>query len=496
MKKHITLIFFLLTAFSFSSQAQEVDMKIAEVINSEKWSELRSYYEEHKSEIQSPVIDLTSKMFISYAYNRPQQCIDAGMKLMVEHSAELGESIFSVHYLVVKSMIQTERYEESVALANSMYEALRAAGDTVSDNYTLVNYLRRYSEYCRKIGGEMLYIPSGRDEVLRFKGNSSILLDGTINGQETEMLFDTGAGANIIMRNYAEKLGLKPIEGLNSTVAGIGRADVDQVFVDSLTLGGMVFRNVPFMIVDADTGHEKADSMLLKLKPVIGQSFIRKFGEVQVDFCDSTFTVPAQLTSMPFDESNINYNLTGTWDFAIKVGGDYVYLNFDTGAWDLSLNCNFYKQFKDYVDAVGRVDSLRVGGVGGWYKTETRVIPDFHYFMVDGREFVADSVHVSTEKDMSEKRYGMFGVDAMSKSRKMIINVKDMFIDFIPYIDKPDLGEGKKSKDVVIRLNGKPDLGENYKEGMIQSAGLLTGPTIENRFVNRGGHVQAETLWQ
>lgn len=495
MNKLLVILLGIICFSRFTFGQESVDDRLGEIINNEDWNFLSEYYEEKKDSINSPFMDALARFFVSYTSNDMVPAAEAAMTLLGQYPNELGESIFSVYYYATNIYRQLEQYEMVVDLVDSMQQACREGGVVLANSDVLFDFPRNYAKYCIKTGGEMLYEPSGKDESVGFTGNGSILLDGEINGIQHKMLFDTGAGVNIMVREYADRFGFKGIEGLNVFVEGFGKADAEITFADSVRIGNMLFRNVPFYIVDADTGHEKADSALRLLGPVIGQPFLKRMKEVQIDFRDSLFTVPSKQTTMPFKHSNISYNMNGIFDFTVMSGGERLKLNFDTGSASTSLNVSFYDRLKEYVESVGIRDSLRIGGVGGWIETDAYIIPEFHYNLSDGREFVADSVHVCTSKTYSLGEDGTFGIESCASNRKVIINVEDMFIDFIPDINAYLDVDVENSRDIIIPVgnSNKPDDVIPLPDNSNFNQGALRGPTIETRFVNKGGQLEPQT---
>lgn len=496
MKKHF-MSFVLGAVFALAANAQTpADIRVGELINTEKWNQLHEYYDEHKNEMQVPFLDVLARFFIAYTSNDMQTASELGINLVENYSSELGESIFSTSYLTADAFIELGMYDNAIALSESMKKACEEAGFMPDNSKVLFDYPVRYARYCKEHGGEMLYEPTGKDETVKFTGEGQILLDGTINEGRHKLLFDTGAGVNVMISEYADSIGIKSIDGLGMTVNGLGNEQSRIAFVDSVRIGNMLFRNVPFHIVDVDTGHEKADSALKLLGPVIGQPFIKKMKEVRIDFKDSLFTVPAVPTRIPFEKSNLNYTLGKIFNFTVDVAGNEINLNFDTGGQGMDLTSSFYNRFKDYVESVGVRDSLRVAGIGGWRRMDTYCIPEFHYTMIDGREFTADSVHVSTNTEYQTGYDGLIGVDACSRNRKVIINVEDMFIDFIPDVDASlNVKIENRKRHVIMGGNAGIDEELRSQQRPANVPSYSTGPTIETRFVNNGGHVEAKTVY-
>lgn len=474
--------------------SQETDMRMGELVNSEDWFALRAYYDAHGKDLQSPFIDEVAKYFIAYSFNQPDTILSIAPDLLQNHSAELGSSIFSFYYLYNSALLGKGEYAASSQLSKAFEDAYKAAGDSVSEDYRSMCYAIRYSDYCDSIGGQFLVSRPEGDITVPFEGEDQILLPGKFNGRDESFLFDTGAGVNVVVENIADELGLKPVSGLVSSVGGFGIEQAKLAFADSIQIGGMTIRNVPFCIVPVDTGHEKADSVLRKLRPVIGQPFLKKVEEVQIDFAAKTFTVPAKLTPKPSWAGNICYNTSGIFNFRMMFGEQPLTLNFDTGAQGMYLNARFYEKNREYVEKAGVRDSVRMAGIGGWLKVNTYTLPEFRGMMLDGREFVTDTISVGTDDAGKDAYDGAFGVNSCAEYRKVIINVRDMFIDFVPYLKGMDAAARPDVAELDIRLSGKvKDCGHtDFPTEVCPSPD--NSPTVETRFVNRGGYVEAVTV--
>ncbi len=451
----ITTIILALTPLL--AMPQSADERAAALMNNEDWHSLRDFYYEHGGEIASPVLGATVRFLTDHFGNRTNSAVQSGAELLNNYQNELGGSLHGLTFLYATALDNAGQPGMAAGLMGQYADAMAASGDTTSREHATAAFFRDYYGHCAEIGGEVKFERPAEDAVVPFKGDGIIILSGSIDGTATDLWFDTGAGVNVITESQAGLFNLQRTDIKGATVNGYGPEDASVAFADSVRIGGMVFRDVPFYIVPINTGHPKADSALAQMPPVIGVQLIRRMQEVRLDFEDSTLTVPARLTPMPFEQSNVCFNNAGGLELRITSHGRLVDVVFDTGAGFMTLNANYYADNRDYVDSVGVADSLRTAGVGGWRMSRTRVLPRLEY-QVGDRTFTTDSVPVEIDHADSWLAQGLFGVKECAANGTVTINLKDMFIDFMPHGQATDARPDKvPAYDTSLAVSQKAD---------------------------------------
>lgn len=276
-------------------------------------------------------------------------------------------------------------------------------------------------------------------------GQHSIEMDGSINGREGRFLFDTGAGGNLITPELAKKYGLRSLDA-DITVGGVGGLKQgDYAIADTLRIGGMAWVNVPFAVIDARTGHDEADkfSEKFQLPPVIGLPVMFCMQEIQLDFEHRELIIPTTQTSSPWGKSNLLRTDTEGLQLKTTIDiGHPVYLHFDTGSYYTYMQPAWYNRHQKEVDSAGVPDSLRMAGIGGVAITRTYRLPQMKFHIGNGIATI-DSVKVNTGIDLHTGQMkshgtedGVLGLNALEKFSKVIINLKDMYMETIPYAEK------------------------------------------------------------
>ena len=211
----------------------------------------------------------------------------------------------------------------------------------------------------------------------------------------------------------------------------------------------MAWINVPFYVVDLQTGHAEADRLGkdLQLPPVVGLPILLRMQEIQLDFARREFVIPAVPMPSPLRESNMIR--TDSECLQVKVAdetGAPLYFHFDTGSYYTNMQPAWYGRHRKEVEAVGIPDSLRQAGIGGVSITRSYILPQKEFRIGSGTA-VLDSVGVNTGIDLhtgqldkaafsNGQEDGFLGLNLLEKFSKVIINLKDMYLEAIPYTDK------------------------------------------------------------
>ena len=109
------------------------------------------------------------------------------------------------------------------------------------------------------------------------------LENSTINGNNADITFDTGAGVNMISDSLARKFNLIPIDGY-VTVAGVGQRKGQFAIAKEVKVGNITVNDVPFVIMDFKTGNAKADQFAGNFSIIMGSELMLQLKDLTVDF--------------------------------------------------------------------------------------------------------------------------------------------------------------------------------------------------------------------
>lgn len=451
MFKKICTIFCLLV--SLSIQAQNADVRVGQLINESNWFELEQALKTTSSDSISPFLRQLATAMTHHYFNRPDSACVVLYDLLSNHQQELGDYTMNMVLLYSANLARTGHYNDAADLLQNLYSQLAAMG---MDSIQIAPYRSQAQQYRALAACGPFYQPLHKPGeyhipmVIESKGGQhSIEMDGSINGKEGRFLFDTGAGENLITPKLAKEYGLRFLD-TDITVAGVGGLkEGGYAIADTLRIGGMTWLNVPFAVIDTHTGHEEADKYNEKyqLPPVIGLPVMLCMQEIQLDFARRELVIPAIPTPNPLGRSNLIR--TDTEGLQLKTAdesGHPVYLHFDTGFYYTNMEPTWYNRHRQEVDAAGVPDSLRVAGIGGVAITRTYKLPQMK-FQIGNDTATIDSINVNTGIDLhtGQRRNtdvskgtedGVLGLNALEKFSKVILNLKDMYMEAVPFAEK------------------------------------------------------------
>lgn len=438
---------------SINIQAQNADVRVGQLINESNWFELEQTLKTTPADSISPFLRQLATAMTHHYFNRPDSACVVLYDLLSNHQQELGDYTINMVLLYSANLARTGHYNDAADLLENLYSQLAAMG---IDSTQIASYRNQVQQY-RALGTcGPFYRPlhkSGEYHIPMVigdkEGQHSIEMDGSINGKGGRFLFDTGAGENLITPKLAKEYGLRPLD-TDITVAGVGGLkEGGYAIADTLRIGGMTWLNVPFAVIDTHTGHEEADKFNEKfqLPPVIGLPVMLCMQEIQLDFAHRELVIPAIPTPNPLGKSNLMR--TETEGLQLKTAdetGQPLYFHFDTGFYYTNMEPIWYNRHRQEVDATGVPDSLRVAGIGGVSITRTYKLPQMKFQIGNGIVTI-DSIKVNTGIDLhtGEMRSpdfskgtedGVLGLNALEKFSKVIINLKDMYMEAIPYTEK------------------------------------------------------------
>lgn len=434
---------------STNTQAQSTDERISSLISQSNWFELEHELKSNPSNSLTPVLRQKATAMTHHYFNRPDSACIVLADLLNNYQQELGGETMNMVILLGINMARTGHYNDAAGLFQSLYDQLAALG---MDKTQIEPYRAQAQQYRTLSSLNSICQPLHKaDEyhipmiVEKKSGQHSIEMNGSINGQEGRLLFDTGAGGNMITPELAKKYGLRSLD-TDITVGGVGGMKHGSLAVaDTLRIGGMTWINVTFSVIDIKTGHEKADSFNEKfqLPPVIGLPIMISMKEIQLDFAHNEIIIPAKPTKNPLKTSNLLR--TETEGLQLKMEdetGHPLYFHFDTGSYYTYMQPSWYNRNRKVVDVTGTLDSLRIAGIGGVSITRTYKLPEMKFNIGNGIATI-DSVNVNTGIDLYTGQIkttgtsngtedGVLGLNALEKFSKVIINLKDMYMEAIP----------------------------------------------------------------
>lgn len=382
MRKHLLSV--IVAVFGLTCTAQSIDELIAHAMNTSDWFALDSIYNEAPKDSINPFLEVFSRALLGNRLNRPDVSIPAFEELLNDYSGSLDLSNL-LNSAVMLSMDYSKVGDNSKAadVLTSVLDATKQHLDSAAiegmqlyiDRYVA---LSAYKPYTISIAGDQGTIPF-RIAPVGNPEKKSVLMkieDSTINGIEADIVFDTGAGVNIISDSLAKKLNLIPLEAYNN-VLGIGRQKTLYVMAKEVKLGNITVNDIPFVIVDFAVDNEEANQYMDCLNLVVGSELMLQLKDLTIDFVSREITVPAAAPERSYARPDMTFSPQMNLITKGIIHTDPMWICIDTGDASFgSLNGEFFEKNKEYVMANSTPETVRTAGIGGVHISDAYRLPD------------------------------------------------------------------------------------------------------------------------
>lgn len=430
----------LAAVVSLSAFPQSVDEKIGNAMNASDWFALDSLYSAAQKDSINPFLEVFSRCLIGNRLNRTDVSIPAFRELLNSQQLDAGNLVSSVYMFAMD--LSREGYNAEAA---SMVNAVVAQTKQYLDSATVDGLSALASRYSALAAYKPYQIEFAHDEeaVMPFsivpvgpKDKKSVLMhltSSTINGVDADITFDTGAGANMMSHEMAEKYNLIPLEGTKMTVAGVGRTDGYVAIAKELKLGNIVIKDVPFVVVSLSAHNEEADKYIDCFNIVVGSELMLQLKDLTLDFPSSKIVVSREVAPRKNTAPNMCFSAGMNLLTKGALLGCPAMMCLDTGdASSGSLGSNFFEAHKAYVLQSGRRDTIRAAGVGGFVELPCYYLEDMDV-TIGGTTVTPEEIVVKTQADHAVMAY-----DANIGLRTLMLFSKVRFnmVDFVVTTEK------------------------------------------------------------
>lgn len=244
-----------------------------------------------------------------------------------------------------------------------------------------------------------------------------------IGGKQEWILLDNGtAHYSVTSESFAEKHGIRILDSKSKATGSTGAKTAFQMgYADSLSVGGLIFRNLIFAILP-DSALENPD---IEVSAILGANFFRLAGEMHFLNDERRIVFPAHQEDR---ESNLTMNSDDQHFAQVVVLGDTLRLQLDLGATNTNLNASFYKRNKKRIQDLYTKGVKTSVGVGRIREADVYLANDLT-FSACGGTFTKELTAIET-MDMGDgiDDFGKLGVDFLLSFDKAVINLKKMFL--------------------------------------------------------------------
>lgn len=434
MKRLLLSIIVIVSALTGYSRSY--DERIANAMNTGDWFALDSIYSSAPKDSITPFLEVYSRGLIGNRLNRPDISIPAFEELLRSYSANLDLSnLLNSAVMLSMDLSRVGENGRAASVLSSVLDATRQYLDSAAigavrryiDQYTV---LAAYKPYTISFTSDCGHIPFSLVPVGNPKREAILMQldDCRINDADTDIIFDTGAGVNIISDSLARKYNLIPLDAYNE-VMGIGSQKACYAIADELRLGNIVVRDVPFLVVNLTLDNEEANRYIDSYSIVVGGELMLQLKDLTLDFAKREITVPpvapARSSSRPnmFFSSQMNLLTKG------RIFNDTMLVCIDTGDASFgSLNGDFFNRNRDYILANAQPDTIRTAGIGGVKVLEGYRLPDVAT-TIGGATAVLPSIFVNEGMNPLASDYECnLGLKSLIQFGKIRFNMVDFTI--------------------------------------------------------------------
>lgn len=203
-----------------------------------------------------------------------------------------------------------------------------------------------------------------------------------IGENEYHFWLDTGSSMTMLASDVAGDLNIVPlVSDTLEIVTSTGRVKAQPALLPRLQIGQLLVRNAPTMIVDESLMHMREPKALerspkVKIDGIIGFDIIRQL-DMEVDYSEGTLRLRNPATSRR--ESDRNMFWVGL-PVVRLTSSDGIPLHFglDTGAQQTFVTETLLDKLQL---KAARIESRRVGGLGGEISLRAPILPDVRLFV-------------------------------------------------------------------------------------------------------------------
>jgi hypothetical protein len=244
-------------------------------------------------------------------------------------------------------------------------------------------------------------------------------------GVAEKFVFDSGAGLSTVPLSVAQSMGMT-VYNADVTVgtSGSGNVQTSLAVADSLWFGDILVRNIVFLLVPDET--MTFPQINYAIRGIIGFPVMLAMEEMHLQKAGPIY--------IPFSPTRRAFSNLFMEDLSPRVqlisGNDALVLSLDTGAKNTELSRKYYDTHKEAVDIAGRDTVEMRGSAAGIQESRVKILTDFPFRIGSAEGVLADMRVALDDYTFTKGIDGNLGQDVLTQFDTMILNFRDMFIDF------------------------------------------------------------------
>lgn len=434
MIKRLILLLVMVWTLQILS-AQQIDQRIGQLLNTSDWFGLQEELQSNGDAIQTPFLKLLAETMMAYHANQPDKALACLNKLLENHQTDLGISnvvnLLTLKYIILKSIGAYQQMDRELSIAIEQLKKQNGA-----EGLEMLENLFNINKHC--IGYQPLSISKPAYDVtvpltidtiqakqtLEWFHQSTadrghiMTIPVTVHGQKHAFIFDTGASGTYLSMRKAKQLGVKIF---NDTTVVNGKMLIHEGYLDSLQIGNITIRNLLVYV-----GMPSETDSVFTFDAILGLDCLKAIGESQINYAARKIVFPAHPTPVPLTGSNLLIDNIPM--FKAYRGQERLIFKLDTGDDSAELSPRYYQTHRHEVDQYGVAQTITKGSYNDISNKRVALIP-YITFEVGYRKMTITPIYVSTDvTDAMKQNDGVMGMKLIRQTRKVTINLKDMFL--------------------------------------------------------------------
>ncbi len=418
-----TLFFPICFIISLFASAQKADLRIAELLQTHNHFQLQKELPQLEK-TANPQLSLFAKAFVQHYFNQPAQS-NQSFKTLLDMKSPLveGDNFLAAILFMADNYARMFQYAEAAAAYEQLVDSYKASGnDADIASYQIQN---RFYNSLKEIPPQEIYIPEKITKIpVTFDSLPTIPI--TLNGQAGNFILDAGANFSMIPQSAMEKYGITVLTDSIWMAGGTGSGAYTKFGVaKELKIGSIVVKNVIFAIAPDDILPEACN---FEIKGILGISILNALPEIHIYKKGILEIVKEPQKRNLAPNLLLSFNSLFSQAFTSQ---DTLFMHFDTGAKASSLVGKYYEEHKQEIEQQGTKGTIRQCSYGGFREDEIYTLSNFA-LNIAGSKIKLDTIPAILKREqINEFEFdGVLGSDLMNHSKKMVLNLKEMYLYF------------------------------------------------------------------
>ena len=426
-------IFFVLTAFAgcFFVRSGNTFKKMDELLQAKDYFLLETSLKNNGSQL-SDAHKLYFRARTESAFNQTEQSLQTIDLLFSKHKKSFSAvNIFNLLGVKLDNHYRQFEYKQAAETWYVMLDMLESLDDNILGNIdleALKSNMHGY-ELLKNVPTQKIFLTT--DVIIPFQKNEigHLIIQVTSNGVTNEFIFDTGSTLSTIKESVANRMGIKPLSGSSGSMhthSSTGRlVEVKRGVADSLLIGNLLFENVVFNIIidDQPTPLESNYSS----SGTIGFPVMNQMKEFRIDHMMGNIVVP----KIPVEQDLHNMFWDGVFPVVrLESGQDILLFILDTGATNSRFFKKYFNKYRENIIEKGQRGVQIRYGLDGSVADEVYILTNVT-FKIGDFKMTLPKINVQTqEHSLTEKYDGLLGLDILSHSDEIVLNLESMYLAF------------------------------------------------------------------